>query len=50
VFETRVLRRIFVPKKEDVSEGWRRLHNKELHSMYDSINIRVTNSRRIRWT
>jgi hypothetical protein len=30
-FENRVLRRIFGPKREEVEEGWRRLHNEELH-------------------
>jgi hypothetical protein len=49
VFENRVLRRIFEPKREeDVS--WRKLHNYKLHSLYSSSNIvRVINSRRMRW-
>jgi hypothetical protein len=49
VFEKRVLRVIFEPKrKEDGS--WRKLHNDELHSLYSSPNIvRVIKSRRIRW-
>jgi hypothetical protein len=49
VFENRVLRRIFGPKrKEDGS--WRKLHNDELHSLYSSLNIvRVIKSRRMRW-
>jgi hypothetical protein len=34
-----VLRRIFVPKREEVVGGWRRLHNKELHNLYTSPNI-----------
>jgi hypothetical protein len=47
-FENRVLRRIFGPKREEVS--WRKLHNDELHSLYSSPNIvRVINSRRMRW-
>jgi hypothetical protein len=48
VFENRVLRRIFGPKrKEDGS--WRKLHNDELHSLYSSLNIvRVIKSRRMR--
>jgi hypothetical protein len=49
VFENRVLRRIFGPKrKEDGS--WRKLHTDELHSLYSSPNIvRVIKSRRMRW-
>jgi hypothetical protein len=49
VFENRVLRRIFGPKrKEDGS--WRKLHNKELHNLYSSPNIvRVIKSRRMWW-
>jgi hypothetical protein len=40
VFENRVLRRIFGPKREEeVVGGWRRLHNVELHSLYASPNI-----------
>jgi hypothetical protein len=38
VFENRVLRRIFGPKKEE-DESWRKLHNDELHSLYSSSNI-----------
>jgi hypothetical protein len=49
VFENRVLRRIFGPKrKEDGS--WRELHNDELHSLYSSLKIvRVIKSKRMRW-
>jgi hypothetical protein len=49
VFENRVLRKIFGPKREeDVS--WRKLHNDELHSLYSSPNIvRVIKSRRMSW-
>jgi hypothetical protein len=51
VFENRVLRRIFGPKREEVAGGWRRLHNEELHNLYASPNIiSVMKSRRIRWT
>jgi hypothetical protein len=51
VFENRVLRRIFGPKKEEVSGRWRRLHNEELHKFCSSSNIiRVIKSRRLRWT
>jgi hypothetical protein len=44
------LRRLFEPKREEVSGGWRRLHIEELHTLYASPNItRVIKSRRIRW-
>jgi hypothetical protein len=50
VFENRVLRRIFGPKRDEVTGEWRRLHNKELHALYSSPNIiRVIKSRRLRW-
>jgi hypothetical protein len=39
VFENRVLRRIFGPKREEVAGGWKRLHNEELRNLYDSQNI-----------
>jgi hypothetical protein len=49
VFENRVLRRIFGPKREE-DRSWRKLHNDELHSLYSSPNIvRVIKSRRVRW-
>jgi hypothetical protein len=49
VFENRVLRRIFGPKREE-DGSWRKLHNDELHSLYSSQNIvRVIKSRRMRW-
>jgi hypothetical protein len=48
VFENRVSRRIFGPKKEEVAGEWRRLHNEELHNLYTSQNvIRVIKSRRL---
>jgi hypothetical protein len=50
VFEKRVLRRIFEPKRDEVTGGWRKLHNEELHNMYSSPNIiRMIRSRRMRW-
>jgi hypothetical protein len=49
VFENRVLRRIFGPKREE-DGSWRKLHNDELHSLYSSPNIvRVIKSRSMRW-
>jgi hypothetical protein len=51
VFENRVLRRIFGPKREEVVKGWRRLHIEGLHNLYTSPNIiRVIKSRRVRQT
>jgi hypothetical protein len=40
VFENRVLRRIFGPKREEVAGAWRRLHNEELHNLNASPDIR----------
>jgi hypothetical protein len=39
VFENRVLRRIFGPKRDEVTGEWRRLHNNELYALYSSPNI-----------
>jgi len=50
VFENKVLRRIFEPRRDEVTGEWRRLHNEELNDMYSSPNIvRVIKSRRRRW-
>jgi hypothetical protein len=49
VLESRIMRRIFGQKRDEVAGGWRRLHNEELHNLYASSNtIRVIKSRRIR--
>jgi hypothetical protein len=51
VFENRVLRRIFGPKRDEVMGGWRNLHNEELHNKYSSRNInRMIKSRRMKRT
>jgi hypothetical protein len=45
-----VLRTIFVPKREEMTGGWRKLHNEELHNLYSSPSIiRMIKSRRMRW-
>jgi hypothetical protein len=50
VFENRVLRRIFGPKRDEVTGEWSKLHNEELHILYSSPNIiRQIKSRRMRW-
>jgi hypothetical protein len=50
VFENRVLRRIFGPKRDEVTRVRRKLHNEELHNLYCSTSIiRMIKSRRMRW-
>jgi hypothetical protein len=49
IFENRVLRRLFGPKRDEVTGEWRRLHNEELYALYSPPNIiRVMKSRRLR--
>jgi len=50
VFQNRVLRRIFRPKWDEVTRGWRKLHNVELNDLYSSPSIvGVIKSRRMKW-
>jgi hypothetical protein len=50
VFENRVLRRIFGPKRDGVTGGWRKLRNEELHNLYSSPSIiRIIKSRTMMW-
>jgi hypothetical protein len=50
MFENRVLRRIFGPRRDEVTGDWRKLHNEELHNLCSSPNIiRMIKSRRMRW-
>jgi hypothetical protein len=50
VFKNRVLRRIFGPKRDEVTGDWRKLHNKELHNLSSSPSIiRMIKTRRMRW-
>jgi hypothetical protein len=50
VFENRVLRRVFGPKRDEATGEWRKLHNEDLNDLYSLPNIvRVVKSRRMRW-
>ena len=50
VYENRVLRRVFGPKRDEVTGEWRKLHNEDLNDLYSLPNIvRVVKSRRMRW-
>ena len=51
MFENMVLRRIFGPRRDEVTGEWRRLHNEKLNDLYSSTNVlRVIKSRRMRWS
>jgi hypothetical protein len=50
LFENRVLRIIFGPKRDEVTGEWRKLHNEELHDLYSSPNIVRVIKPRMRWT
>jgi hypothetical protein len=50
MFENRVLREIFGPKRDEMTREWRKLHNEELHDLYSSpITIRIIKSKRMGW-
>jgi hypothetical protein len=50
LFEKRMLRRMFGPKRDEVTGGWGKLHSEELQSLYSSPSIiRITKSRQMRW-
>ena len=50
LFENRVLRRVFGPKRDEATGEWRKLHNEELNDLYSVASIvRVVKSRRMRW-
>jgi hypothetical protein len=49
VFENKVLRRIFGPKRDEVTGEWRRLHNEKFYALYFSPDILLIRSRRLRW-
>jgi hypothetical protein len=50
VSEKKALRRIFGPRRDEVTGDWRKLHNEELHNLYSSPNIiRMSTSRRMTW-
>jgi hypothetical protein len=50
VFENKVLRRIFGPKRDEVTEEWRKLHYEELNDLYSSRSIiRIMKARKVRW-
>jgi hypothetical protein len=50
VFENRVLRRIFGPKRDEAVRGWRKVHNEKLHNLQPSQNIyRIIKSMRMKW-
>jgi len=49
VFVNKVLRKIYGPKREEMTGEWRRLHNEERHGLYDSPDVNIMKSRRIKW-
>ena len=49
LFENRVLRRIFGPKRDEVTGEWKKLHNEDLNDLYSPNVVRIIKSRRMRW-
>jgi len=49
VFENTVLRKIDGPKRDEMTGEWRRIHSEELHGLYDSPDVKIMKSRRLRW-
>jgi hypothetical protein len=49
VFENRMLRRVFGPKRDGVTRGWRKLHNEELHDLYSSPSVTSMVKSERRW-
>jgi uncharacterized membrane protein len=49
VFEKRVLKRIFGPKRDEVAEDWRKLHNEELNDLYSPTTLQVISFKKMRW-
>jgi len=49
MFENRVQRKAFEPRKDDGTGEWRKLHNEELHDLYSPTIIRAIKSRKMRW-
>jgi hypothetical protein len=49
VFENKVLRGIFGSKRDEVTGGWRKLHNEDLHDLYSSSVIRIMKLRSMKW-
>jgi hypothetical protein len=49
VYENRIMRLLFGPKRDEVTGEWRKLHNEELHNFYSSPNIIRQIKSRMRW-
>jgi hypothetical protein len=50
LFQNRMLRRIFGPKRDELTRGWKKLHNEDLNNLYSAPNIiKMINRRSVRW-